>query len=66
MGQIELGKYIVERLKQLDVKQVFGLPGTSSSSSTPVTTCPLDMGVESHDLTILPLVRRARNQVIIT
>lgn len=27
MGEIELGQYIVERLKQLDVKQVFGLPG---------------------------------------
>lgn len=31
MGEIELGQYIVERLKQLDVKQVFGLPGMSTS-----------------------------------
>lgn len=30
MGEIELGQYIVERLKQLDVKQVFGLPGMST------------------------------------
>jgi len=46
MGQIELGKYIVERLKQLDVKQVFGLPGTSSIPTHFPVPCTLDMGVE--------------------
>lgn len=40
MGQIELGKYIVERLKQLDVKQVFGLPGTSVIDHLTQILCP--------------------------
>jgi TPP-dependent 2-oxoacid decarboxylase len=51
MGEIELGQYIVERLKQLDVKQVFGLPG-----ETILNAFPLFQGllISAHRLTIIP------------